>query len=295
MAAAPKRKSGAKSPPKPATRPKSNSQAGEPAEAQGARSDSRAGARGQTYEQDDNADNQDADDSTQESIDTEGKVNEGQVTPAADGGDGGSPVQSPTREESPGEACRRWVREGIEATVAAFRDRARAEYIADHPGCKRRDAHDYAWRRALATFPAPGTVVPPIEEIESVAVIPEPVPVPAEAEPPAPDGLAGLGEIPDSWPALLPNAALPIEVQWVQASRVRVRDGNRVDLSRALSPAPSHAALAWLETAILFPAKWADIVARATSAQVDEREHARRERLALDAVADLLSEMQPAS
>ena len=70
-----------------------------------------------------------------------------------------------------------------------------------------------------------------------------------------------------------------------------MRDGNGVDLSRALSPAPSYSALSWLETSILFPAKFADISVKATQNQEDETQHIRREKLAIEEIRGLLAEM----
>ena len=99
---------------------------------------------------------------------------------------------------------------------------------------------DRAWETVLDEFPPPG-----VEPVEA-----EPVPV--EPDPPAQptngngDGLAGLGDIPSNWPTLPSNAAFAAEVQWVQANRLSVRRGDRVDLSQALMPAPSRAALSWL-------------------------------------------------
>ena len=125
---------------------------------------------------------------------------------------------------------------------------------------------------------------------------PEPAPDPP-AEPPAEDAghVRGLGDIPADWPSLPPNASLAAEVQWVQSSRIDVVEatagGYRIHLDRADRPVPSKAALGWLETAVLFPAKFADVAVKATQHQEDEREHARRERLAIDEVEALLAEM----
>ena len=126
-------------------------------------------------------------------------------------------------------------------------------------------------------------------------VPPEPKPEP-KPEPPAPDievsgGLSGLGDIPRGWPELPPNAGLAAEVQWVQANRLLVREGNSVNLSLARSPAPSHAALSWLETAILFPSKFADVAVKVTQNSEDERDVIRRERLSTDEVRGILTEM----
>lgn len=124
-----------------------------------------------------------------------------------------------------------------------------------------------------------------------------PLEVPAEA-PEAPSaaaaadpGVSGLGELPEDWPELAANASLQVEISWVTANRLWVRDGNGVDLSKALSPAPSYSALSWLETSILFPSKFADISVKATASQDDEREHIRREKMAIEEIRGLLSEM----
>lgn len=191
----------------------------------------------------------------------------------------------PTRE-SQSQAANRWRREGIDGTVAAFRDRVRADYLADHPGCRRRDAHDYAWARALEQFPPPGASVP-------VTDPPAAVEPPAVQEPPpssSAGGVEGLGVLPEAWPTLPANAALAVEVAWVQANRLRVVQGGTVDLSRSLSPAPSYAALAWLETSILFPAKWADVTLRATQDAQDDQADVRREKVALAEMRSLMEE-----
>lgn len=101
----------------------------------------------------------------------------------------------------------------------------------------------------------------------------------------------GLGSIPADWPTLPANATLQAEISWVSANRLRVRDGTGVDLSRAISPAPSYSALSWLETSILFPSKFADISVKATASQADETEHIRREKMAIEEIRGLLAEM----
>jgi hypothetical protein len=104
-------------------------------------------------------------------------------------------------------------------------------------------------------------------------------------------GVSGLGDIPSDWPQLPPNGTLQADVSWVIANRLLVRDGDGVDLSRSLAPAPSYAALSWLETSILFPSKFADISVKATSQAADEHEHVQRERLAIADIRSLLAEM----
>lgn len=174
-------------------------------------------------------------------------------------------------------------------------------------GMSRKASVAYATREADRLYPwvPPEPPAPePDPPVEPEPVV-EPDPPPAvEAEPPvAPatptaateSGLAGLGELPPSWPSLPANAALAVEVAWVQANRLRVVQGGGVDLSRSLSPAPSYAALAWLETSILFPAKWADVTLRATQDQQDDQQDVRREKVALAEVRALMEEAASAS
>jgi hypothetical protein len=105
----------------------------------------------------------------------------------------------------------------------------------------------------------------------------------------------GLSDIPASWGELPANASLQAEVSWVQANRLRcVRetpDCVVVDLSRALSPAPSYATLGWLETSIKTYAKFVDVAAKATSTQDDEQAEVRREIQSIEEVRKLLASM----
>lgn len=140
--------------------------------------------------------------------------------------------------------------------------------------------------------PEPETATEPEPEPEkraTVASFPETAAVPA---PPKDEGdVSGLSDLPDHWPELPANAQLQVEIAWVNANRLRVRSGTGVDLSRALSPAPSYSALSWLETSILFPAKFADISVKATAQSDDEREHIRREKMAIEEIRSILGEM----
>lgn len=126
----------------------------------------------------------------------------------------------------------------------------------------------------------------------------------AEKYPPLPDvetaaasvRIQGLGDIPASWGEIPANASLQAELAWVQSNRLAVvfeqANGDavvRLELSRL--PAPSWAALSWLETSILFPNKFADISVKATQNQEDEQEHVRREKMAIDEIRGLLAEM----
>ena len=105
-----------------------------------------------------------------------------------------------------------------------------------------------------------------------------------------------LGEIPDSWPDLPDNASLAAEIAWVQSQRLRIVEerpngSTVVRLDRARSPAPSMAALGWLETSIRSYAKFIDVAAKATAQQQDEQANIRRERMAIDEIRGLLVEM----
>ncbi len=144
--------------------------------------------------------------------------------------------------------------------------------------------------------PEPEPIVEPVIEPSAADPAPENSPIGENLEvaptPIASDqGVPGLGTMPDSWGTLPANASLQVEISWVSANRLRVRDGHGVDLSKALSPAPSYSALSWLETSILFPSKFADISVKATANQDDERESIRREKLSIEEIRGLLAEM----
>ena len=196
-------------------------------------------------------------------------------------------------------------------------ERLRVEARAS--GMNRRKAYDYATKEVDLLFrqpppadPAPEPIPePPAAEVAADPPVADPVQVaadatpeppaaadqaaasspPASATPPAAaGGVQGLGDLPADWPTLPPNASLPAEVAWVHANRIRVRQGDGVDLSRAISPAPSYAALSWLETSILYPSKFADVCVKASTDQADAAEDVRRERLALVDLQALLAE-----
>lgn len=111
--------------------------------------------------------------------------------------------------------------------------------------------------------------------------------------------IQGLSEIPADWPDLPANASLAGEVGWVQANRLRVveeRPGRAtvVRLDLALSPAPSWAALGWLETSIRSYAKFVDVAAKVSGSTDDEGAVMKRERRSVDEVRALLDEMMEA-
>ena len=206
----------------------------------------------------------------------------------------------PPREESQAAATRRWRATGIADQVAVYRDRMREEYRAAHPKAKRREAHEYAWACALAAFPPPGVAPQALEEEPEILEIPAPEQEPVIEPEPAPEAVIAADKpaadslvfaVPESWGELPDNATLQVEISWVSANRLRVRDGSGVDLSRALSPAPSYSALSWLETSILFPSKFDDISVKATANQDDEKELIRREKASIEEIRSILKEM----
>lgn len=185
-------------------------------------------------------------------------------------------AHGPPAATSPAHARTTWER---------FRRQGRAA------GMSRKESVAYATREVEKLHPSPADL-PPLPPV--VFEPPAVVDPPAVSEQPlsaTESGLAGLGDLPAAWPVLPSNASLQAEVSWVQANRIRVKPtGSAVDLSLALSPAPSYAALSWLETSILYPAKFADVCVKAAQDQQDDQQDVKRERLALVEVQGLLVE-----
>ena len=108
--------------------------------------------------------------------------------------------------------------------------------------------------------------------------------------------IQGLADIPAAWPTLPDNASLQAEISWVQSQRLRIVEEKStgatvVYLDRAGSPAPSWAALGWLETSIRSYAKYVDVVAKSLATAQDDVEQVRRERMAIAEIDALLLEM----
>jgi hypothetical protein len=183
---------------------------------------------------------------------------------------------------------RQWRREGRYEEIAEFRQQVKEAtkkaWKAEGRQWDRDELNEVAWQEAARAFPPLNTERMPGTDSQSES---------------AHCGrVTGLGDIPVDWPRLPANASLPAEIGWVQASRVDVVEplpggGARVRLARADAPAPSKAALGWLETAILFPAKFADVAVKATQYQEDEQQLVRRERKSIDELRAILAEMAP--
>lgn len=195
------------------------------------------------------------------------------------------------------EITRNWQRDGRWSEVEPHRDQMMRE--ARRSGLSKEDAREKVYAKLLEMFPQAKQQT---EELASEAggVVDQ---VAVTAETTSTGGthardeaaVTGLDAIPPDWPSLPPNAKLSVEIQWVQANRLSVvRDlGDRavVDLSKAMTPAPSWSALGWLETSIRAYAKFVDVAAKASATLEDEREMTRREKLAIDEVRSLLAEM----
>jgi len=174
--------------------------------------------------------------------------------------------------ESKIELTERLRAEGRWAEASKFKDTALADFRAK--GMKRDEAAAAAWEAMAEAFPS----LPEADAVVSSSRV------------------QGLGDVPASWPELADNASLQAELAWVQSNRLRVVEeipsgATRVYLGRARSPAPSWAALGWLETSIRSYAKYIDVVAKNLAVQQDEQELVRREKMAIEEIRGLLAEM----
>ncbi|HUP79040.1 MAG TPA: hypothetical protein VM260_10840 [Pirellula sp.] len=169
-------------------------------------------------------------------------------------------------------------REGRWDAATKFKDDALRDFRSK--GMRRDEASEAAWEAMEQAYP-------PIAAVAATADM--------QAEVATDTRIHGLSEIPAGWPTLPANASLQAEVSWVQANRLRcVRETSDcvvVDLSRALSPAPSYATLGWLETSIKTYAKFVDVAAKATSVQDGEQADIRREQQLIEEVRRLLASM----
>jgi hypothetical protein len=159
--------------------------------------------------------------------------------------------------------------EGRWAEASQFKDQVLRGLRGE--GMKKAEAGEAAWEAMAEQFP-------PLALAEAAAVSVR---------------VQRLGDIPESWGELPSNTSLQAELSWCQANRLRVVEerpsgATRVHLDRARSPAPSWAALGWLETSIRSYAKYVDVVAKSLK---DKQEMVRRERMQIDEMRDILKEM----
>jgi hypothetical protein len=179
-----------------------------------------------------------------------------------------------TREVDPLSVTKRLQRDGRWPEAEPVKNRMIKE--ARQKGMDRGEAQSWAYAEIDRLYPPLTRSRAPATESQAV---------------PEDPGVTGLGDLPADWGELPANASLQVEISWVSANRLRVRDGSGVDLSRAKTPAPSYSALSWLETSILFPSKFADISVKATANQDDEKEAIRREKASIEEVRSILKEM----
>jgi hypothetical protein len=171
-------------------------------------------------------------------------------------------------------------REGRWGEASKFKDEALKELRSK--GMKRDEASEAAWDAMEQAYPPTVTVAATGDTGE---------------EETTDTRVQGLSEIPADWPQLPGNASLQAEIRWCQSNRLRVveeRVGGLVvvHLDRARAPAPSWAALGWLETSIRVYSKYIDVVAKALKDEENEQEMVKRERLAIDEIRSLLAEMR---
>ena len=208
-----------------------------------------------------------------------------------DGGDGDAttPTAAPKPPVGRGYVARarasavraRLTREGRWGEIEPIRDEM-MRGCRKTMGLSKSDAQLWTYDEIDRLYPP----LPPVEAVE------------APEKPPDDTGsVQGLGDIPDDWPALPATGSLQSDLQWVQSNRLTIVEdqhtgGTRVYLGRAHEPAPSRAALGWLETSIRAYAKFVDVVARSLATVEDEVEHVRRERMRIEDIKALLREMR---
>lgn len=199
---------------------------------------------------------------------------------------------------------RRLEADGRWKDVAPVRDQMMREARAG--GMTKEQAQEWVYSELDRLYPAPAASLPIVTQTDIISESPHLSPyVPTK---PISDSVTdtgqiqGLNDIPEGWNQHLlpPNASMAVELAWVQANRLRLvteRPGRStlVDLSQAISPAPSWGALGWLETSIYSKAKFVEALVKVGGGD-DEGESAvmRRERKSVDEVRALLREMQAA-
>lgn len=225
---------------------------------------------------------------TRETDSTAGTQGMGNITPSRLSEP--TAVETRARTRGPLEVTKRLQAEGRWKEVEPVRDQMMRDAKAAYPDKQERQNWVYSELDRM---------YPPPEFVTQVPNSPDPK-VPRLPEAADTGQIQGLNDLPGDWPELAANASLAADVGWVQANRLRVvreKPGGAtvVSLDRALSAAPSWAALGWLETSIRSYAKFVDVVARASGAD-DEGESAvlRRERRSIEEVRALLDEMKAA-
>jgi len=191
-----------------------------------------------------------------------------------------------TREVDPLTVTQRLQREGRWKDIEPQRNEMMK--LARKQGIAKTDAQEWVYSELDRLYPPPVPSSGTVSDDGNAQGV----------QPPSRDTsqIQGLSDLPGDWPELPANASLSSEVGWVQANRLRIvtdqaSGATSVDLGKALSPAPSWAALGWLETSIRSYAKYVDVAAKATAIADGEASVVRRERMAIEEVKRLLDEM----
>ena len=201
-------------------------------------------------------------------------------------------LDRPRARETRREASNRWIREGRQAEVDDFRETIRLECLAK--GLARHEAVAHSWECALDQFPRPGDVAT-LPGDEDIAKPFRNITATPHQQTTCDSRLQGLSNVPESWGKLPANASLAADIGWVQSNRLYVVEERCnltvVHLDRAHEPAPSRAALGWLETSIRSYAKFVDVAAKALTTATDEATDLMREDIAIEEIRTLLAEM----
>jgi hypothetical protein len=165
-------------------------------------------------------------------------------------------------------------------------------------GMRRPEAQAHAWEELERNYP-------PLPSLEPAASSPESEPHEATDETSSTGSelraargrIVGLDQIPESWGELSASTALRKDLSWVQANRLQVvressSGGFVVNLGMASDPAPSRSALSWLETAIRFPSKFADVLTKkmADEDAVWEEEVEQEEQMQIEEIKKILGQ-----
>jgi hypothetical protein len=231
-----------------------------------------------------------------------GETGMGDVPATAASIDPPGPVEPPAREDLGAAFKRRMEREGRWREVSLVRDSMMKEVKKRFPDIEDRRAWVYS---ELDRMYPPVQAKPAAVDTCFVGTkgltdgLSDTYPKLPSSEGSDSGSIQGLSDLPKGWPELAMNASLAADVGWVQANRLRVveeRPGKAtlVRLDLALSPAPSWAALGWLETSIRSYAKFVDVAAKVSGGTDDEGAVMRRERKSVDEVKALLREMEEA-
>ena len=191
---------------------------------------------------------------------------------------------------------RRLNREGRWTAVAQIKEDMQA--AARAKGMTSPASQYWAYAELDKLFPPLGDNEIADEFGQPIPKPPEPTPAstPENETPARESGIQGLRDIPADWPELPNNASMQAEMSWVQSQRLIVVEETSsgrtiVHLSDAKSPAPSWAALSWLETSIRNYSKFVDVCTKTLNQQSDDTNVVKRERKSIGEVRAILSQM----